>query len=588
MTETPKRPSQAEPVESLDWADPSDLPLEEVRDVFLTLSKALRAYQLYDPTNPVYQRFVANFGDALTRIWTTQDSIQVLIEEDRFTWMGEEVYRNEKRADSLAFMFYRDGIRDMTLKKGIEEQEIEGLLEVLHQTRNVRGEGEDLVTMLWDLDMNHFSYSAIEAGGEGPGMDFAGLGEVAGFDASTIIETELADAPEDSNEPQEAEGAAESSPAGSVKTEDFKPTLYALDEQDRRYLRAELQKEMERDIRTDVLNALFDRLEEAGRDERQAEILGILRSMVPNFLSRGALAPAGRVIAEIRDIRERPDVLSVEAEALAEGLTDDLSTPEAIQELIRGLEDGNVEAATGELATLLRYLRPAALTSLLKGAEETRDAGVADVLRGAIQGIAEGNKEVVIHLLAADDPSVASGAVRLAGKMKIAEAGNALVRLLEEGPRQVRKVIVETAAEVPSSVLAGALQRLLSDEDRELRVSAARVLGDMKYAPAAEDFRRVIDDKRFRASDVTEKVAFFEAYGLLAGDEAVAFLDRILNGKGLLGRREPAELRAGAALGLGRIGSALAQEALDRVSPDDEPVVRSAVSRARRNEEAGA
>ena len=122
-------------------ADPSDLPIEEVRDVFLTLSKALRAYQLYDPNNPVYKRFLANLGEALDRVWETRDLLQALIEEDRFTWMGEEVYRNETRADSLAFMFYRDGVRGLTFKQGIEEQEIEDLLEVLHRARKPSGGG---------------------------------------------------------------------------------------------------------------------------------------------------------------------------------------------------------------------------------------------------------------------------------------------------------------------------------------------------------------------------------------------------------------------------------------------------------------
>ena len=583
MTETPKRPLHGDPTEALDWADPSDLPLEEVRDVFLTLSKSLRAYQLYDPNNPVYKRFVANLGEALRRVWETRDSLQVLIEEDRFTWMGEEVYRNESRADSLAFNFYRDGIRDMTFEEGVEEREIEGLLEALHRTRNVQGEGEDLVTMLWDLDMDHFAYSAVEVGGDGPGMDLAGLGEPLGVDASTILESELEDDADGVASVDEGGDGFETTVVGAVNTEDFNPTLYALDEEERRHLRGELQEEMVRDLRGDVLSALFDRLEEPDRPDRQTEIIEILRSLVPNFLSRGALSESARVIGEIVEMRSRTGVLS--AEALTEGLTDDLSSSEVVEELIRALEDGSVAPDAEELGELLRHLRAEAVTSLLKGAEETRDASVAEVLRKAIQSIAEGNSELVIRLLMAEDPSVVVGAVRLASQMQIAEAGNALVRLLDDGPRQVRKVIVDVAAGVPSSVLAGALQKILRDEDRELRVAAARVLGEMRYAPAADDFRTVIEDKGFRHADVTEKVAFFESFGMLAGEEAIPFLDQILNGRGLLRRREPAEIRAGAALGLGMIVGAQAAEALERASGDDDPVVRSAVVRARRARE---
>ena len=259
-------------VDAADWADPSVLPVEEVRDVFLTLSKALRAYQLYDLNNPVYKRFVVNLAEALGRIWETRDSIQVLIEEDRFTWMGEEVYRNESRADSLAFMFYQVGIRDVTFKAGFEGSQIEGLLEALHRTRNIGGEGEDLVTMLWDLDMGHFSYSAVEVGGEGQGMDLSGLGDAAEFDAAAVLEGELEgeDIPGSAEEETDGSATGPSEAPDAVSTEDFNPTLYALDDKDTKYLRAELRNEMDRDLRGQVLNALLDRLEEPGRPERQA------------------------------------------------------------------------------------------------------------------------------------------------------------------------------------------------------------------------------------------------------------------------------------------------------------------------------
>ncbi|RMH12399.1 MAG: HEAT repeat domain-containing protein, partial [Gemmatimonadetes bacterium] len=68
--------------------------------------------------------------------------------------------------------------------------------------------------------------------------------------------------------------------------------------------------------------------------------------------------------------------------------------------------------------------------------------------------------------------------------------------------------------------------------------------------------------------------------------EAVKVLDGILNGKGFLGRREPAEIRACAARGLGQVKNAAARTALEKASRTDDPVVRTAVSKALRGEEA--
>jgi HEAT repeat protein len=77
-------------------------------------------------------------------------------------------------------------------------------------------------------------------------------------------------------------------------------------------------------------------------------------------------------------------------------------------------------------------------------------------------------------------------------------------------------------------------------------------------------------------------MSFFEAYGALCGDSGLEYLDALLNGKGFLGRREDAEVRACAAFALGRIGSIRATEALRKAAGEKDVVVRNAVNRALR------
>ena len=62
----------------------------------------------------------------------------------------------------------------------------------------------------------------------------------------------------------------------------------------------------------------------------------------------------------------------------------------------------------------------------------------------------------------------------------------------------------------------------------------------------------------------------------------VATLDQMLNGKSLFGRREDAELRACAAVALGRVGTPDAQAALRQAANEKDVVVRNAVARALR------
>jgi hypothetical protein len=77
-------------------------------------------------------------------------------------------------------------------------------------------------------------------------------------------------------------------------------------------------------------------------------------------------------------------------------------------------------------------------------------------------------------------------------------------------------------------------------------------------------------------------MAMFEAFGALCGDDGVATLDAMLHGKSLFGRREDPELRACAAVALGRLNSPRAQESQRRAAGEKDVVVRNAVNRALR------
>ncbi|HSG47333.1 MAG TPA: hypothetical protein VLA43_05870, partial [Longimicrobiales bacterium] len=137
------------PPDSLPGGD-SDLytiPVAQIGEFFVTLGKALRAFQLYDENNPVYQRFVQALSTAFLGLWEELDELHVLVDEERLTVEGEEVYRNATRSESLAFLLYKDGIRSLTFRPGIEE-ESKTFLKVLNQARLARADGDDLVTLL--------------------------------------------------------------------------------------------------------------------------------------------------------------------------------------------------------------------------------------------------------------------------------------------------------------------------------------------------------------------------------------------------------------------------------------------------------
>jgi HEAT repeat protein len=382
---------------------------------------------------------------------------------------------------------------------------------------------------------------------------------------------------------QQAGGAPDSPQA--VSQDDFNPTLYVLDPREMETLRSELQKELKRDTRADVLKALFDRLEEPENPERQSEVLSILETLLPNFLSRGSLVAATNMLRELRRLEQEAGVFDDDRMLQSRGILDGISAPEAIEELIAALYNGTIRASSAQLGGFLQFLRGGALGPLLRESETVEHRELQAVLRKSVQGIARQNKTALVGLLGEEDALIAAAAARLAGEMQIAEAGPALAGLLEHEDPAVRLAAIESATTLKASVVAGALEARLQDDEREVRIAAARALGDLSYTPAAKTLSDLIRSKQLRAADVTEKVAVFEAYGMSAQADGIPLLDDLLNKKGLLGKRESTEMRAAAALGLGKIGTPDARAALERATQDEDPVVRSNVNRALRREE---
>jgi HEAT repeat protein len=168
--------------------------------------------------------------------------------------------------------------------------------------------------------------------------------------------------------------------------------------------------------------------------------------------------------------------------------------------------------------------------------------------------------------------------------MQLAEAGPSLANLFVHADPKVRLAAVEAAVALKASTAAGALEKTLADPERDVRVAAARALGALRYRPAASTLGAIVKGREIRNADITEKVAIFQAYGMVAEGDGLALLDGLLNGKGFLGKREPTEIRAAAALALGHIPSQEARASLSKASQDEDPVVRSNVNRALRSE----
>jgi HEAT repeat protein len=557
-------------------------PVAPVEEVLRQLDKTVRARQLYRENNPTYLRAIDALRAAFEALWALTPSITLEVTAADFRWHGRVVHQQaEKATDSLPWLCYKDGIREITWHHGVEQREIERFIELVPLVRRASAGDLDLVSLLWELELTAFEYRFVDAGHDGVSLpeaaDAPGRLNDAGVSAAQIDEDVHASSEGESG------GEPAARPAGVVSMDDFDSTLYFLDEAEATYIRTELEAEYASDRRRIVVDALFDIFELQADEAVRREVVDLLGQLLLHLLAAAEFTTVAYLLREIRTVSERARELSPDSRASLEALGVRLSAPETLRQLLLQLDDTRDRPAGDDLSILFAELQPTALETVLSSLSSVRDARLRELLATAAERLASANTTELVRLIASSDRVVSVEAMRRAGGMRTAAAVAPLARMLSDPDREIRVVAVQALIEIGSPGSLQMLDRALTDADRDVRVQAVRALAARGQRAALVRVEAIVRGKEIRSADLGERMAFFEAYGALCGDTGVTFLDSLLNGRsGFMGRREDPELRACAALALGRIATPKSRESLERAVAEKDAVVRSAVTKALR------
>ena len=532
------------------------------------LVKGLRATQLYLPNNPVYQRAVGNIKGAFRQVWQAADDLHFDIGETELRWEDTVVYSQDNRSESVAWTLYKDGVRSLTFKRGVEDGEIVKFLGVLQQAKNLLADApEDLLTLLWAQDFQFVSYTFRELVSE----------EAVPIEAGETIPSTPPTAVR-----QYVEEEAPPKREGLVSIDDFDTTLYFLDEKEVEYLKGEAEREYQQDLRRNVLAMLFDLLELQTYATVRAELISILENFIPYLLGAGDFRSVAFILRETHVILQRARELVPEHRQTLEHMPARLSQSDALSQLVQSLDEASVHPTEEELSELFQELRPEALPTLMGWVPKLTNERVKELVHKAAERLALANAAEVLKALASEDGAAQLEMVRLAGRLKLAGAPEGMEPLLESGDRTLKLAVVEALTAIASPAAMRLLEQAVDDGDRDVRIAGVRFLAQRGHRNALARVEAAVTGGKLKNADLTEKMAFFEAYGSLAGAKGISVLEKMLLAKGLLSKKEDPETRACAAMALGKIRSAEARGVLEKAAQDKEALVRNAVSRALR------
>jgi len=85
-----------------------------------TFLQTVKGYRLYEAKHPILTKFLERLKKDFDKYFEELPSFSLQISEHRLSYHGNVVYESEDVKESLAFLFYKDGVRELRFHKGLD------------------------------------------------------------------------------------------------------------------------------------------------------------------------------------------------------------------------------------------------------------------------------------------------------------------------------------------------------------------------------------------------------------------------------------------------------------------------------------
>ena len=137
------------------------LDVKRVADWLQALVRTVKAMRMYLPNNPSLHKFQTDLESRTWSVLKEIGDITLTVQQFDFLFENYSVYHNAAREESIAFRFHADGVRELTIKEGLEPAELRGFLDVVKRATEPSTGQDDVVTLLWERDFRHLEYVYI-------------------------------------------------------------------------------------------------------------------------------------------------------------------------------------------------------------------------------------------------------------------------------------------------------------------------------------------------------------------------------------------------------------------------------------------
>lgn len=534
--------------------------VKATRALIQTFLQTIKAFRIYEANHPILLKFMERLKRDFDQYFEEFDSFPLLVGEHRLFYRGKVVYENQDVKESLAFFFYKDGIREIKFIRGLEFREVVDFLQIVRKSETVNHLEDDLVTLLWEKDFSHITFGTVDEFLE------SGSHYTPAIEEDFIERLEFKRVGREGVNETLPEEEKETPPA--LRVESLKQAINPAPGQS--LVQAcqltpdeieEINREIEQEYQPDYIYLLIDNLIEIllhlGEDmDAYENMISYFERTIGSFLEKREVSKAVIVLKKLNDTMESMVLKDKQIFAIRR-ILDTFSGPRSIDLLGEAMK-GNGEVDSEAILQYLRLLTKKAVEPLCALLGKVESGKWRKVVCDLLSELSREEIKPLIKFLSDPDPFLVCHILYVLGKIghpsTIKYLGNLVVHpdpKVREETFQVLKKMGQPAKDL--------LQKFLKDPLAEMRTKAAPVFAKMAREEAFKPLQSIILSEDFFKRDYDEKASFFRALGETQSEEVIPMLKKIAKKRRWFQRGKWEEMRL------------CAQNTLKMLGRDEEP-----------------
>ncbi len=547
------------------------------RDLTTFFLKTFKALRFYPPDNPALKGFKDQLFKKFQHFLNKYPSFILQIGEFTLSFKERVFYENRDPKSSLAFLLYKDGLRELRFTRGLEEWEVQGLLEVIKGRESLNDLEDDLVTLLWERDFAHISYLATDEFLEDTPILIPE--NVDQFRSKLIFKPLAYNVQVDLMDEEEADLdqllAKSVSPTPTQNKE-----VYFLTPEELEQLKDEVENEIDP---TSVFNAadiLFEILGLEKEPEPFQVTANLLLKILDGLLTLGEFQKASDLLKRLLIMIKTYELKEWQVETLHQ-LIQSAGDEVRIARIGRALE-GEQGIRLEEVNEYLILLQQNSIKPLIKLLGELKNSKTRRVVCDALSEIGKNAVELFTPFIDDRRWYLVRNIVYILGRIGKEKALPYLQKAFNHEEIRVRREAVQALGLIGGPKAVSLLIKALADKDPRIRAMAAISLGRIGKNIGLAALLEVVQSKEFQKKEPAEMKAFLDAIGMIGSNEALPVLQQLLERKSLFGMAKKDEIRPGVANTLAMIGTPEAKALLQKGCQSKEEAIRNACQQALR------